>query len=92
MKGLLKMPKTAFVRARLQPDIKEEAESILEAIGLTQSEAIKLFYKQIILLKGLPFQLKIPNITTLRAIKNSIENKDCEVFDNDEDFFSDLGI
>lgn len=86
------MSKTAFVRARLQPDIKEEAESILEAIGLTQSEAIKLFYKQIILLKGLPFQLKIPNITTLRAIKNSVENKDCEVFDNDEDLFSDLGM
>lgn len=86
------MPKTAFVRARLQPNIKEEAESILEAIGLTQSEAIKLFYKQIILLKGLPFQLKVPNITTLRAIENSIENKDCEVFDNDEDLFSDLGI
>ena len=54
------MAKTANLYARIEPDIKEQAECILAALGIPASNAITMFYKQIILQKGLPFQVKLP--------------------------------
>ena len=52
--------KTATLYARMEPEIKEEAESILSALGMSASSAITLFYKQIIIQSGLPFSVKLP--------------------------------
>ncbi|WP_432739236.1 type II toxin-antitoxin system RelB/DinJ family antitoxin [Ligilactobacillus agilis] len=52
--------KSVNVYARIEPDVKEQAESILSALGIPASNAINLFYKQIILQKGLPFDAKLP--------------------------------
>ncbi len=52
--------KSANVYARIEPDVKEQAESILSALGIPASNAINMFYKQIILNRGLPFEVKIP--------------------------------
>lgn len=49
------MAKSANLYARIEPDVKEKAESILTALGIPASNAITMFYKQIILHKGLPF-------------------------------------
>ena len=46
---------------RIEPDVKEQAESILSALGIPASNAINMFYKQIILQRGLPFDVKIPS-------------------------------
>lgn len=54
------MAKSANLYARIEPDIKEQAESILNALGIPASSAITLFYKQIILQRGLPFEVKLP--------------------------------
>ena len=54
------MAKTANLYARIEPDVKEQAESILEALGIPVSNAINMFYKQIILQRGIPFELKLP--------------------------------
>lgn len=54
------MAKTANLYARIEPDVKEQAESILSALGIPASNAITMFYKQIILQRGLPFDVKIP--------------------------------
>ena len=54
------MAKTANLYARIEPDVKEQAESILSTLGISASNAINMFYKQIILQKGLPFEVKIP--------------------------------
>ena len=54
------MAKTANLYARIEPDVKEEAENILTALGVSVSSAINMFYKQIILQRGLPFEVKIP--------------------------------
>ena len=54
------MAKTANLYARIEPDVKEEAESILSALGIPASNAINMFYKQIILQRGLPFEVKMP--------------------------------
>ena len=52
--------KTANLYARIEPDIKEQAESILSALGIPVSNAINMFYKQIILQRGIPFDVKLP--------------------------------
>ena len=54
------MAKTANLYARIEPEVKEQAESILSALGIPASNAITMFYKQIILQRGLPFDVKIP--------------------------------
>lgn len=64
------MAKTANLYARIEPQVKEQAEDILEALGIPVSNAINMFYKQIILQRGLPFEVKLPgrmpvDITTL---------------------------
>lgn len=54
------MVKSANLYARIEPDLKEKAESILTALGIPASNAITMFYKQIILQNGLPFEVKLP--------------------------------
>lgn len=53
--------KTANIYARIEPEVKEQAEAILNVLGIPASCAINMFYKQIILHKGLPFEVAIPN-------------------------------
>ena len=62
MKGAIIMAKSANVSVRIEPEIKEEAENILEALGIPVSNAINMFYKQIILQDGIPFEMKLPRI------------------------------
>lgn len=54
------MNKTANLYARIEPDVKEQAESVLETLGISVSSAINMFYKQIILQQGIPFDVKLP--------------------------------
>ena len=54
------MAKSANLYARIEPEIKEQAEGILSALGIPASNAINMFYKQIILQRGLPFEVKMP--------------------------------
>ena len=54
------MAKSANLYARIEPDLKEKAESILTALGIPASNAITMIYKQIILQNGLPFEVKLP--------------------------------
>ncbi len=53
--------KSANVYARIEPEVKEQAENILSTLGIPASNAINMFYKQIILNGGLPFEVKIPS-------------------------------
>lgn len=54
------MAKSANLYARIEPDLKEQAEEILNALGIPASNAITMFYKQIILHRGMPFEVKLP--------------------------------
>jgi DNA-damage-inducible protein J len=86
------MNKSATVRARIEPHLKEEAEGLLEEMGLSATQAITIFYRQIALRKGLPFDVVIPNATTQRTFKNTDAGKDIVVCKNAEDMFRRLGI
>lgn len=65
--------KTNTINARIEPHLKADAEAILKKLGLTSAEAIRLFYSQICLHEGLPFEVKIPNAETLAAIRDAEE-------------------
>ena len=55
------MAKSANLYARIEPDLKEQAETILSALGVPASNAITMFYKQIVLRNGLPFDVRLPD-------------------------------
>ena len=57
---IMAMNKTANLYARIEPDVKEQAEKVLDALGIPVSNAINMFYKQIILQQGIPFPVKLP--------------------------------
>lgn len=61
LKGVFAMAtKSANLYARIEPDLKEQAEGILSSLGISTSNAITMFYKQIVLQRGLPFDVKLP--------------------------------
>ena len=62
------MSKTEQVRVRLEPQIKEQASSILAELGLSLSDAVSIYMHQIIRHGGLPFEVKIPNAETIAAM------------------------
>lgn len=86
------MPKTEMVRARIHPKLKRRAERILRRMGLTTTQAITLFYRQVELRKGLPFQVVIPNATTLKTFEETDTGQDLVVCKNADDMFKKLGI
>ena len=68
------MAKSATVQARIDPILKENVERILAQMELTSSDAIKLFYKQVELHGGLPFELKVPaNILAEQKLMSELE-------------------
>lgn len=73
-------PKSANIYARIEPEVKEQAEKILSTLGIPASNAITMFYKQIILQKGLPFEVKIPSakIMDMNALSEEQMNVELE--------------
>ena len=84
--------KTATISARIDPKLKKKADEIFKQLGLTSSQAITLFYKQVELQEGLPFSIRIPNALTEAALEDAQERKNLESFDTVEDLFDDLDI
>lgn len=78
------MAKTAMIRARVEPKLKRDAEVVLNGLGITPTEAITLFYRQVKLHRGLPFPVRIPNKETIRAIKEAQAGKNLMSFDSIE--------
>ena len=81
------MAKTAMIRARTEPDLKAEVDAIFKEIGLSASEAINLFYYQVKLRRGLPFDIKLPNKRTLETFKKTDEGKELNVYESIDEFF-----
>jgi DNA-damage-inducible protein J len=70
------MAKTETIRARVDPELKRDAETVLKGLGLNASEAITLFYRQVALRRGLPFEVKLPNEATRAAMRQALEGED----------------
>lgn len=86
------MGKTTTIRVRIEPDLKGKAEHIFQQLGLTTTQAITLFYKQVELKKGLPFDVSIPNKTTIKTFSDTGAGRDLTICKDYDDMFEKLGI
>jgi DNA-damage-inducible protein J len=84
--------KSTTVRARLEPELKQETELIFEQLGINTTEAIRIFFKQVKLQRGLPFEMKIPNEITENAILDAKARKNVSSFESSDELFEDLDI
>ena len=86
------MGKSSTIRARIEPDLKDKAKHIFHQLGLTTTQAITLFYKQVELKKGLPFDIVIPNEITRKTLDDTDAGLNLIICDNTKDMFKKLGI
>ena len=70
------MTKTTMVTARVDPMLKKKTEEVFKELGLTTTQAITLFYKQVNLRRGLPFAVELPNAETQAAINDALSERD----------------
>ncbi|MCI5195948.1 MAG: type II toxin-antitoxin system RelB/DinJ family antitoxin [Candidatus Electrothrix sp. AW5] len=76
------MEKTATIQARINPQVKKDAQKILNQLHITMSEAITLYLTQITLHKGIPFEIKIPNEITEKTLRDSEAGKNLHQADS----------
>ncbi|HBF34449.1 TPA: type II toxin-antitoxin system antitoxin, RelB/DinJ family [Candidatus Sumerlaeota bacterium] len=86
------MNKTAVVRARIEPKLKKHAEDIFQRLGVSTTQAISMFYKQVELRKGLPFDVAIPNAITKKTWEATDAGEDLIVCKDANEMFEKLGI
>lgn len=84
--------KTATVRARIEPKLKHDVESVLAQLGLSFSEAIELFLTQVKLNNGIPFDIRIPNKATQKTFEDTNKGKNLKRYKNAKDMFDKLGM
>lgn len=86
------MSKSEVVRARMEPELKKKAEAILDQLGLNPTQAITIFYRQVELRGGLPFEVTVPNKTTTRVFEATDAGRELINCDDAESMFEKLGI
>ncbi len=86
------MKKSSTIRARMEPDLKDKAEYVFRKLGLTTTQALTLFYKQVELRNGLPFDVAIPSETTRRTLADTDSGRNLVVCEDADDMFKKLGI
>jgi addiction module RelB/DinJ family antitoxin len=64
------MRKTGYVTARIEPKLKAPAARVLANVGVSTTDAITMFFRQVVLRNGLPFEVRVPNAETKRAIED----------------------
>lgn len=76
--------KTAIINARIKPALKTDVEAILSQLGITTTQAITMFFEQVKMNKGIPFEIKIPNAETIEAMKDARANSNMETITIDD--------
>ena len=84
------MAKTATIQTRVDPEIKQRAQKILNTLNISMSEAISMYLSQITLHKGIPFEIKIPNRITAQTLKKSEDGKELHKVSNVDALFQEL--
>ena len=77
------------IQARIDPNVKRQARDVLDKLGISMSEAIGVYIRQIVLRQGIPFELKLPNQATLQAIEE-LESGKGVTFNSADELFKDL--
>ncbi|VAX35038.1 hypothetical protein MNBD_UNCLBAC01-248 [hydrothermal vent metagenome] len=85
------MLKDARLEVRIESSLKKKAESIFQRVGISPTEAIRIFYKQVELREGIPFSIHIPNKETLAAIKEIESGKAKKTFASFDEYCDEMG-
>ena len=85
------MAKTEMIRARVEPELKRQAEELFSSLGLSTTEAITLFYKQVTLHQGLPFAVRIPNAETVEALEQTRDREGLTEYGSLDELKASLG-
>ncbi len=86
------MARTAMINARTERELKDEVEGILQSLGISTTEAINIFFRQVKLRRGLPFPVEIPNEETLKVFRDSEADNDLVACKDADDLFNRLGV
>lgn len=73
------MARTSNIFARVEPDLKEQAEQVLSQLGIPMSNAVSMFLHQVVLQRGIPFEMKLPNNAPLNYQDLSKEQFNAEI-------------
>ena len=73
------MARTSNVFTRVEPDIKEQAEAVLSQLGISMSSAVEMFLRQVVLQRGIPFEMKLPAEKPISVESLSKEQFDYEI-------------
>ena len=84
------MVKSATINARIDEKTKTQAQSILRILNIPMSEAISMFFKQIVLHKGIPFEIKIPNDVTVETFEKTDAGKELQKVSSIEELAKEL--
>lgn len=86
------MAKTTTISVRMDAGLKNDAENILVSLGLTPSQAINVFYKQITYQNGLPFPVKVPEVKLNEITIKAMEENDLDKYETSSELYKNLGI
>jgi DNA-damage-inducible protein J len=87
---MIEMAKTLTLHTRIEPEIKDKADAILKELGISTTEAINLFLRQVIRYRGIPLDLRIPNDETAAAVKEAEQGVDLHRCKDLEQLFKEL--
>lgn len=80
--------KTDVLHTRVAPKLKSEAESVFDQLGISSSDAIRIFLKQVVLHQGLPFAVSLPNKETIDTLEKSERDIDVTTFATPDEAFA----
>ena len=85
-----KPAKSGYINARIEPKLKKNAEAVLDKIGLSTTDAVTIFLKQVVAHKGMPFAVKIPNRETIKALRDAEAGKTESFTGSPEELFAQI--
>ncbi len=87
------MGKTAYITARIEPKLKAQAGRVLAKVGVSTTDAVTMFMRQIVLHEGLPFEVRVPNAESRKAIeelKDPLRRAKLKRYATTDEMFADI--
>jgi len=84
------MARNATIQARVNDETKSEAKKVLDKLNISMSEAISMYFQQIVFHKGIPFELKIPNELTAKTLEKADRGEELHEVSSVKELFQEL--
>lgn len=84
------MAKTTTIQARVDPEIKKDAQAVLRKLNISMSEAISLYLTQVSLHRGIPFEIRLPDELTADTLRKAEQGKELHAVGSVDELFEEL--